>query len=390
MHLLRALAASTALLSCTALAGCGTNGGDAANGGLRVAMVTDVGGLGDKSFNDSAYAGLQLAKSKLGADVQVLQSKSAADYQPNLTVLADQDFDEVFAIGFLMNKDLEAVAKNYPRRHFAIVDAVNSQPNVSSVTFREQDGSFLAGALAAMMSKTKTIAFLGGVDIPLLRKFEAGYTAGAREVDPSVKVLVKYVGSFEDVASGKELAGVLYDGGADIVYVAAGKSGLGAIQETRSRSNVYAIGVDSDQDALAPGKILTSVLKRVDVAVFKIVQEAHAQKLPAGPVEFGLKDDGVGLTDFRYTRRAIGEAKIARLARLRAAIVAGRIVPPSTREALAAFKPVPIDEPPGALLRASAFEKRTARNARCHGNCEEDDRQANDGEGRCGEEDCSR
>jgi basic membrane protein A len=155
-----------------------------------------------------------------------------------------------------------------------------------------------------------------------------------------VKVLVKYVGSFEDVASGKELAGVMYDGGADIVYVAAGKSGLGAIDETRARSNVYAIGVDSDQDALAPGKILTSMVKHVDVAVFKIAQEAQSLKLPAGNVEFGLKDDGVGLTDFKYTKNTIGAANLARLAKIRAAIVAGKIVPPQTREGLATFKPV--------------------------------------------------
>ncbi|MBD5655011.1 MAG: BMP family ABC transporter substrate-binding protein, partial [Candidatus Eremiobacteraeota bacterium] len=196
---------------------------------LRLAMVTDSGGLGDKSFNDGAYAGLQGAKQRLGATIEVLESKSAADYQPNITALADQDFDEIFAIGFLMNKDLRYVARDYPKRHFAIVDSVIDEPNVSSVTFREQDGSFLAGALAAMVSKTKTIGFLGGMDVPLLRKFEAGFTAGARQADPRVKVVDKYVGSFDDVASGKELAGVIYDGGADVLYVAAGKSGLGAI-----------------------------------------------------------------------------------------------------------------------------------------------------------------
>ena len=338
------------LVSLAALAACSrpstsaTAEGEAtAPGGkapLKLAMVTDVGGLGDKSFNDSAYAGLQLAKTRLGADVQVLQSKSAADYQPNLTVLADEDEDEIFAVGFLMSKDLDQVARTYPRRHFAIVDATSTEPNVASMTFREQDGSFLAGALAALVSKTKTIGFLGGVDIPLLRKFEAGFTAGAHQVNPNVKVLVKYVGSFEDVASGKELAGVMYDGGADILFVAAGKSGLGAIDETRARSNVYAIGVDSNQDALAPGKILTSMVKHVDVAVFKIAEEAQAQKLPAGNVEFGLKDGGIGLTDFHYTKDAIGAANIAKVAALRDAIVAGKIVPPQTREELAAFKPV--------------------------------------------------
>jgi basic membrane protein A len=335
--MMRALALFTlvALVACAKGAATGPGGG-----GPKLAMVSDTGGLGDKSFNDSAYAGLMRAKVELGATIEVQESKSAADYQPNLTALADGDFDEIFAIGFLMNNDLTDVAKNYPNTHFAIIDAVNPEPNVTSVVFREQDGSFLAGALAAMVTKTKTIGFLGGIDSPLLRKFETGFTAGAHQVDPNVKVLVKYVGSFVDVSSGKELAGVMYGSGADIIFVAAGKAGLGAIDETRSRSNVYAIGVDSDQDALAPGKILTSMVKRVDVAVFKIAQALQAHRTPARITEFGLKDDGVGLTDFKYTRAAIGPANIARIAQLRAAIVAGKIVPPQTREQLAAFVPV--------------------------------------------------
>jgi len=322
------------------LAACGGGGTTQSKASARIAMVTDVGGLGDKSFNDSAYAGLKRAKAELGADIQVLESKSAADYQPNLSALADENYDEIFAIGFLMNKDLAQVAGNHPSGHFAIIDAVVAQPNVTSVTFREQDGSFLAGALAARVSKTKTIAFLGGLDIPLLRKFEAGFSAGARQVDPSVKVLVKYVGSFEDVASGKELAQVLFGQGADIIYAAAGKSGIGAIDEIRNRTNVYGIGVDANQDGLAPGKILTSVLKRVDNAVFAIVKDILDKKTPKGHLEFGLKDNGVGLTDFQYTRGIIGPKTIAEVGKLREAIIAGRITPPQTREELANFKPV--------------------------------------------------
>lgn len=330
-----------ALLACTALGACSGTPGSGTNGGIKLAMVTDVGGLGDKSFNDSAYRGLQEAKVRLGADIVVLESKSAADYQPNLTALANAGDDEIFAIGFLMNQDLAQVASNYPQRHFAIVDTVVDQPNVVSVTFREQESSFLAGALAAMMSKTKTIAFLGGIDVPLIRKFESGYRAGAHEIDPNIRVLVKYVGSFEDVASGKELAGVLFDDKADVIFIGAGKSGLGAIDELRSRNGVFGIGVDSDQDGLAPGKILTSVVKHVDNSVFKIAQQVHAGHMPSGHLELGLKEGGVGLTAFRYTKRLIGDADIARLVKLQEAIIARKIVPPSTREALATFKPVP-------------------------------------------------
>ena len=313
-----------------------------ASGAVRIGMVTDVGGLGDRSFNDSAYAGLVRAKNDLHVDTTVLQSRSAADYQINMTVLANKEYDEIFAIGFLMARDVTEVSERYPQRHFSIIDAVVDQPNVTSVTFKEEEGSFLAGALAAMTSKTKTIAFLGGIDIPLLRKFEAGFAAGAREIDPSVKVLVKYVGSFEDVASGKELAGVQFSEGADIIYVAAGKAGLGAIDQVKGRSDAFIIGVDSDQDAIAPGKILTSMVKRVDIGVFRVSEQAAAHKPRPVHVTLGLKEGGVGLTDFKYTKSVVTPAKLAVLAKLRAAIVGGTLVAPSTREELASFKRIPL------------------------------------------------
>ncbi len=178
-------------------------------GQLTLAMVTDVGGLGDKSFNDSAHSGLLKSRDVLKAYVTVLQSKSAADYQPNLTVLSEADYGMIYAIGFLMSDDVTQVAAQFPQQRYAIVDAVVPQPNVVSVTFKEQDGSFLAGALAAMVSTTHHVAFIGGQDIPLIRKFEAGYIAGAREIDPSIKVDVKYAGSFDDVAAGQSLRSAL-------------------------------------------------------------------------------------------------------------------------------------------------------------------------------------
>ncbi len=308
--------------------------------GLSLGMVTDIGGLGDKSFNDSAYRGLLFAHRTLGARISVLQSRSAADYQPNLEALANERFSVIYAIGFLMSKDLDQIARDHPHTHFAIVDAVVDEPNVVSITFREQDGSFLAGALAAMMSATKHIAFLGGQDIPLLHKFEAGYIAGAREIDPSIKVDAKYIGSFDDVAAGKELADVELNDGADILYAAAGKAGMGAIEAVQTRPGAYAIGVDSNQDGLAPGKVLTSVVKRVNVAVFDVAKAYRDGKPMHGHVVFGLREGGVSLTHFKYTRAKIGPARLARLARIRAAIVDGRIVPPATLRALAAFKPV--------------------------------------------------
>lgn len=311
-------------------------------GQVRLGMVTDVGGLGDKSFNDSAYRGLMRAKTELDAFVQVLQSRSAADYQPNLSALTDRHPAMIYAIGFLMNSDVDQIAKQHPQQRYAIIDAVVAEPNVVSATFKEEDGSFLAGALAALTSKTHHVAFLGGQDIPLLRKFEAGFSAGAREVDPSTRVDVKYVNSFEDVAAGQELANVLYNGGADIIFAAAGKAGLGAISAAKARSNVYVIGVDSNQDALAPGKVLTSMVKHVDVAVFDIAKSVKDGKAPSGHLVLGLKEDAVGLTDFAYTKAVVGAKTIARLRALRDAIIAGKIAPPATRQDLAAFRPVKI------------------------------------------------
>jgi basic membrane protein A len=312
-------------------------------GQLTLAMVTDVGGLGDKSFNDSAYHGLLDARSGLHAYVKVLQSKSAADYQPNLTVLSEAQFGMIYAIGFLMGDDLAQVAAQFPKQRYAIIDAVVPQPNVISVTFKEQDGSFLAGALAAMVSQTHHIAFIGGQDIPLIRKFEAGYIAGAREIDPAVRVDVKYAGSFDDVAAGKELANLLFNGGADIVYTAAGKVGLGAIDAARTRPHgYYIIGVDNDQDGIAPGKVLTSMVKHVDVAVYRVAQSLQMHHPLSGHVVLGLEDQGISLTDFRYTHDAVSASDVARLQRLRAAIIAGRINAPFTREALATWKPAPL------------------------------------------------
>ena len=299
-------------------------------------MVLDVGGLGDHSYNDASYAGLTQARQTLGVGINLLQPQSDVDFQSMLTVLAARD-DEVFAAGYALQEDVREVASRMPNSHFSIIDAVVDAPNVTSITFKEEEGSFLAGAAAALASKTKTLGFLGGQDAPLIRKFEAGYTAGAHEIDPSIHVLVKYVGDFNDVASGAELTAIMFDQGADVVYTAAGKAGLGAFQVVRGRSGVFVIGVNSDQDAFAPGKVLTSMIKRVDVAVYDVAKLAAARKPRPARLALGVKEGGVGLTTFRYTRSTMTPPIIARLARINAAIIDGRIHVPSTREDAATF-----------------------------------------------------
>ena len=308
-------------------------------------MVSDLGGLGDRSFNDSAYTGLRQTKKLFGDEIAVLQSTSNKTYKTNIDDLADAGYDEIIAIGFLMQQDISDAAHAYPARHFAIVDAVVDQPNVASVTFHEEQGAFLAGAAAAMASKTHHLAFIGGVDIPLLRKFEAGFTAGAREIDPSVRVDAKYVGSFDDEEAGKRISAALYDAGADVIFVAAGRANIGAIETVKERPGKFIIGVDSDQDALAPGRILTSMMKHVDKAVIELARGVSKTSAPTGHVELGLKDGAVGLTDFRYTRSTMTPQRRARLKTIADAIVAGKIVPPTTREELASFRPVALAGP---------------------------------------------
>ena len=320
-----------------ALTGCSAQHVD----GVEIGMVTDAGGLGDHSFDDSANAGLQLAARTFGVHAVVLQSRSPVDYQPNLMAFSEEGYSEIFSIGYDEAFDLREVAKRFPNRHYAIIDSVVNEPNITSITFKSEQGSFLAGALAAMMTKTKTIGFLGGMDIPIIRVFEAGYAAGAREIDPSVRVEEKYAGDFTNVAAGNELAAMLFNGGATIVYTAAGKVGLGSIEQVRERSGDFLIGVDSDQDGIAPGKILTSVLKRIDRSVYVVSALAAKHQPRPRRLSLGLAEGAVGLTDFRYTRRLIPSAALARLARLKAAVISGKIVVPRTPQELARFKPGP-------------------------------------------------
>lgn len=304
-------------------------------------MVTDVGGLGDKSFNDSANRGLLRAQAELHASISVLQSRSVSDYEPNLSALAQRGDALIFAIGFLMHDSLNDVAPRFPNTHFAIIDSVVEQPNVTSVTFKEEESSFLAGTLAGLVTKKNSVGFLGGIQSPLIEKFRDGFEAGVKSVNPRALVLIKYTGSFDDVAAGKEYASLLYDQGADIIYAAAGKCGLGAIDEVRNRpSGYFVIGVDSDQDALAPGKVLTSALKHVDNAVFALAAGAAKGTIPAGRLVLGLKQGGVGLTAMTYTRSALAPGVAATVERYRQAIIAGKLVVPSTPKELQDFRPV--------------------------------------------------
>ncbi|MDN7244167.1 BMP family protein [Planococcus shenhongbingii] len=339
------LAAGTMLAACGSEEGAST--GDTGSGGeasdFSVAMVTDVGGVDDKSFNQSAWEGLQAFGEENGlkkgdGGIDYLQSASDADYNTNLNNLIRRDFDVVFGIGFLMEGAVKEIAEQQPDAQLAIIDAVVDAPNVASVLFKEQEGAYLAGVAAALMTETKKIGFVGGMEIPVIERFEAGFKEGVKAVDPAVEVDVQYTGAFDKAELGKTTANRMYSAGADIVFHAAGGTGNGVFTEAKERkeadpnANIWVIGVDADQyDEGQVGDAnvtLTSVLKGVDQAVIDISNKAKDGKFPGGEtVTYGLAEDGVGLAD---SRGAIPEDVMAKIEEYKEKIASGEIKVPET------------------------------------------------------------
>ncbi len=304
---------------------------------LKIGLVFDSGGRGDKSFNDSAYRGLEKAKTELGIEEKTVDSAKASDYENNLETLAAGGCDLIFAVGINMKDALTKVAPKHPNVKFAIVDEVVEAPNVRSLVFKEEEGSFLAGYLAGLMTTTNKIGFVGGMEIPLIKKFQSGYEAGAKTANPGLEMLpAKYTGDWNNVDLGKQNAKVLFGQGADIVYSAAGKCGLGVIEAAKEESK-YAIGVDSDQDYLAEGRVLTSMVKRVDESVFQTIRDLKEGKFDIGTKVYDLKANGVGLTEMKFTRAAIGDEKLAKVNEISVKITSGEIKVPTTSEELAAY-----------------------------------------------------
>ena len=309
-------------------------------GRIKAAVVTDVGGIGDLSFNAMAWEGLQRAGRDLDIEVKFLESKEQADYASNLRRFAEQGYDLVFAVGFLMEDAVAKVAPKYPETKFAIIDGSAPElPNAAALKFREEEGCFLAGALAGAVSRTGTIGFVGGMEVPLIKKFECGYKAGAMTTRPGIKVLAAYTGKWDDPAKGTELALAQFAQGADIIFHASGSCGLGVIGAAKSKGEgYYAIGVDADQDYIAPGRVLTSMMKRVDNAVCATCKSVVEGKFVSGDHIFGLKERGVGLSPMKYTKEDVSPEILAKVERLRALIVAGKLAPPKTPDELKAFK----------------------------------------------------
>ena len=340
----------TAVMTLTLiLAGCGQKQEAPKQEGpkkIKVGLVFDVGGRGDKSFNDAAYAGLEKAQKEFGDKIEVKFLEPAASGENReqlLRLLAQEKYDLIFGVGFIFTDSIAKVAKDFPGTKFGLVDGyipdMKADSNVSCLLFREHEGSFLTGAAAAMKSKSGKIGFIGGMQIPLIEKFEAGYIAGAKYVKPDIVVLSDYIGTtgdaFKDPVKGKELTLKQLKNGADVVFHASGASGIG-VSEAAVAQKALAIGVDSDQSLTATDAqrpfILTSMTKRVDVAVYDTIKALVGSSFKGGYQEFGVKENGVGYAENEYNKNLIGDIK-GKLDEIKGKIVSGEIkVAPSRTE----------------------------------------------------------
>lgn len=259
------------------------------------ALIYDLGGKFDKSFNESAYNGAKRWAEESGGSYKELEMQSEAQREQALRRLAETGANPIVMTGFSFQSILEEVAPDYPDTKFAIIDAVVDQPNVKSIMFAEQEGSFLVGALAAMSSKSGTVGFIGGMDVPLIRQFGCGYAQGAKAQNPDIKIVANMTGTtpaaWNDPVKGGELTKAQISQGADVVYAAAGGTGIGVLQAAAD-AGILSIGVDSNQNHLHPGKVLTSMVKRVDNAVYEAFEAG--ENLEPGASILGLKDEGVG------------------------------------------------------------------------------------------------
>ncbi|WP_028775815.1 BMP family lipoprotein [Shimazuella kribbensis] len=313
--------------------GCG-GGGQTTTGKFTIGMVTDVGGLNDQSFNQSAWAGITKVKNEQKADIKALESKRDEDYIPNLTRFAREGRSITWAIGFKLDKALTDVSNSFANQKFGIVDSNlggKIPKNVVAVTFKEHEGSFIMGALAGLKTKTNKVGFLGGVTSPLIQKFEAGYKAGVKAANPNAEVITAYAESFGDATKGRSLSKNMFNSGADIIFQASGGTGKGLFDEvkTREAGKYWAIGVDMDQSFLAPKHTLSSMIKRVDKAVYDISKQTKENKAPMGKqVEFGLKENGVGYPE--STKNFVDENVIKQLEDYKQQIISGKIKVPSS------------------------------------------------------------
>jgi basic membrane protein A len=323
IFLLMALLVGAVFFSCKKSGGAGSQ---------KVAMVTDTGGVNDQSFNQSAWEGLQKAGKDFNLKVNFKESKQDADYAPNFETLIDDGNDLVWGIGFLMGDVVEKTAKANPEKKFAIIDyAYEKAPaNLVSVVFKAEEAAFLVGYIAGKMTKTNKVGFVGGMRIPVIPPFEFGYKAGVKAANPKCEIVDQYAESFTDAAKGKAIANQMYQSGVDIIFHASGSVGDGVIESAKEQKK-FVIGVDKDQNFLAPDNVITSAMKRVDNGVYNVIKEMVNGKFPGGQtVVYGLKDGGVDIaptSDKHVPADILKEVQIQKKA-----IIDGKIIVPINEE----------------------------------------------------------
>ena len=296
------------VMSASMLVGCGaksdsnasTDNGDKV---FKVGMITDTGGVNDESFNQSTWKGFQDAQEKFGKDkleIKYLESKQDADYVQNIDTFADEGMDLIVGVGFKLQSAITEAAKNYPEQQFALIDAVceGEQPeNVTSLLFEDNASAYLTGLIAGRMTETNKVGFIGGMESPVISKFDYGFRAGVKAANPNCELTVRYLNSFSDSALAKSVANQMHKDGVDVIYTAAGAAGTGAI-EAAKENNKMAIGVDVDQSPLAPDNIISSTMKNVNVSIVNLVGEILEDNYQGGQVIVNtLASGGVGLSD---------------------------------------------------------------------------------------------
>ena len=302
---------------------------------LKVGLIYDVTGRGDLSFCDAAYAGAKKAKDEWGFKLTEVTPSLSTDSELTLRRLAKLKYDLIIGVGFLFQEPMKRVASDFPDVKFALIDAVIEQPNVASLTYRAHEGTFLAGVISALKTETKQIGFIGGMKVPLVEAFEIGFGAGIKATNPEIEFVADYVGvtpqAFNDPAKAKELALTQYNRGVDIILAAAGASGLGVLEAAKSTKNLI-IWVDSNGNHLAPGLVLTSVIKGVEISVYETIKSVQEGNFSGGLKDYGLKEGGVTYIVDDVNRALLSDGILKQVEVFKAKIIAGDIVVPHERQ----------------------------------------------------------
>ena len=288
--------AMATVVSASLLVGCSGSKESAKDDKITVAMITDVAGVNDQSFNQSAWEGLQRAEKELGIEVKYLESKQDSDYATNIETLVDENVDLILGVGMKLADAIKEGAELYPEQNFVLVDEeLKDASNVKSILFKAEESAYLAGLIAGKTTKTNNVGFIGGMESPVISKFDYGFRAGVKAANPDAEVMVQYANSFTDSALGKTIANQMHSKNADIIFTCAGAVGIGAIEAAKENGK-KAIGVDQDQNALAPKNVITSAMKNIDVAVVELLSKVVDGSYKGGEVIINtLAMNGVGI-----------------------------------------------------------------------------------------------